>query len=288
MTNQKSKKSFSAAFSRFLPLVLLLSWTLINPAWLGAQVAGDLELSRQAVTADSQPGSASSQLKVSLGAGVASAPEFEGAKKYEVKVIPVIELAYDRIFLSLSKGLGYRLLDNETVTFSPSVRYRSGRDEDDSNLLRGMGDINDGLEAGGMFSYHPGDLSFFLNGYQGLGETEGLTLELGAAISKQLMEHLHGSAQLSTMFADEKYTQEYFGVSRIQARRSGYRTYQADSGFKHVALGGSVSYSLTQSINLGLFGEYKILTGPAADSPLVERGSKNQFTSGLMLGFNLP
>jgi outer membrane scaffolding protein for murein synthesis (MipA/OmpV family) len=259
---------------------------LATPASLIAQ-SDDLELGRRAATAEGAEAAPADQLKISLGAGVASAPEFEGAKKYEIKFLPVVELGYDRLFLSLSQGLGARIIDNGRWVVAPSVRYRAGRDEDDSDILKGMGDVDDGLAAGVMVKFSPSDFSLFFNGYQGLGSAEGLTMELGAAYKIQVMEHLKFSAELSTMFADEEYNQEFFGVNSQQAGRTGYDRYQPDSGFKHVALGGALSYSLTQNLNLGLFGEYKVLTGPAADSPLVERGSKNQFSSGLMLGFNL-
>jgi outer membrane protein len=271
-------------------MILVLAaaaWLLILTPQLTAQDQDELALASRAASADTPHGSSTNHLKATLGAGVATAPEFEGSKKNEAVFVPVIELAYDRLFLSTSNGLGYRIIDTDLWTVAPSVRYRAGRDEDDSALLRGMGNLDPGLAAGAMVSYHPSDLSLFLNGYQGFGDVEGLTLEVGAAYSRQLMASLNASAQVSTMFSDQKYNQLFFGVSRQQAGRSGYRLYEPDSGFKHVALGGSVSYSLTQSVNVGVFGEYKLLTGPAADSPLVERGSKNQFTSGLMLGFNL-
>jgi outer membrane scaffolding protein for murein synthesis (MipA/OmpV family) len=261
--------------------------TFLMSSILFAQPTENLELARRAATAEPPEGQSASNLKVSVGAGIMTAPEFEGAKKNELKALPVVELSYDRVFFSLSKGLGVRIIDNEAWTISPSLRYWAGRDEDASDRLRGLGDVDAALALGGMISYHPGDLSLFLNGYHGLGSEEGFTVELGAALSRQLMEKLNFTAELSTLFADEDYNQKFFGVTRQQAARSGYDFYQADAGFKHVALGGTLSYNLTQSINLGLFGEYKRLTGPAADSPIVERGSKNQVSSGLMIGFNL-
>jgi outer membrane scaffolding protein for murein synthesis (MipA/OmpV family) len=252
-----------------------------------AQPTENLELGRQAATAEPPQGSAANQLKVSLGVGLVSTPEFEGSDKYEIRPIPVIELGYDRVFLSMSNGLGVRVIDNDLWTLSPSILYWSGRDEDDSDRLNGLGDVDGALAAGVTLSYHPGDFSLFFKGYHGLGSNEGLTLEVGAALTRSLMEDFTLSAELSTMFANEDFNQKFFGVTAQQAARSLYQPYQADSGFKHVALGGTLSYSLTQSINIGLFGEYKLLTGPAADSPIVAQGSKNQISSGLMLGFNL-
>jgi outer membrane protein len=64
------------------------------------------------------------------------------------------------------------------------------------------------------------------------------------------------------------------------------RRYQPEGGFKDVGLTLDLDYSLTQ--NWGLTGRlgYKRILGDAADSPLVEnRGSADQFTSGLFLSY---
>ena len=225
-------------------------------------------------------------LSGALGAAVAAMPEFEGSNRYTARVLPVINLAYGQAFLSMGQGLGLDLVSAPDWTVAPALRYRWARKEKDSDLLRGMGDLEDGLEAGGVVRWQPGPAGLSLKVFQGLGRVDGLTAELGADYGTALTEDLTGAVGLAAMFADRKYNQNYFGITPGQADKSEYRAYDPGAGLKHAAVSGSLSYALTEDLGLGLMAEYKRLAGPAADSPLVERGSADQFLSALSLSFN--
>ncbi|GHV57686.1 MltA-interacting MipA family protein [Deltaproteobacteria bacterium] len=228
-----------------------------------------------------------------LGAAVLVQPEFEGSNRYEAQALPVVYLRWGRAFLSVERGLGLELdvLDNHMLTVAPALRYRLGRDQDDSELLRGLGNIDGGLEVGGTVLFQPwpgagSPLSFNLAVYQGLGRVEGLTLELGPRYGAALTERLTGSLGAAIGLADRKYNRQRFGVTPAQSLASGYPVYDPGGGLKHAAVSGGLGYDLTEALELGLTAEYKRLTGPAADSPLVQRGSANQFRSGLSLTYN--
>ncbi|MDR1044821.1 MAG: MipA/OmpV family protein [Candidatus Adiutrix sp.] len=258
-----------------------LFWAVLGPSpALWAQ--SDEELAGQNAVLDNARGE---NWRVSLGLGLMSAPEFEGSDKNEAKFVPVIDVRYGRFFLSGAQGLGFEAVSTRDWTLAPSLKYRQGRDQDDSDLLRGLGDVDGGAELGAVLSWHPSDLAFFLGAYHGLGRARGLTAELGALYSTPLSEKLRATLGASLMLADSDYNQAYFGISREQSLRSGYRAYEADGGLKHVAVSASLAYELAYDLNLGFFAEYKRLVGPAADSPLVERGSEKQFSGGLSLGF---
>jgi len=225
-------------------------------------------------------------LSGSLGVAVAAIPEFEGSNRYKAWIQPVADLSYGPVFLSTGRGLGVNLVSAPGWTVAPAVRYRWARKERDSDLLKGLGDIDGGAEVGGVISWKPGSAGLSLKVFQGLGQVDGLTVELEANYGTTLTDCLQGSVSLSAMFADQDYHQRYFGLTPEQSRLSGYRVYEPDSGLKHVALTGTLSYDLTERISLGLMAEYKRLAGPAADSPLVERGSANQFISAFSASFN--
>jgi outer membrane scaffolding protein for murein synthesis (MipA/OmpV family) len=231
------------------------------------------------------------EISGSLGAAVVAAPEFEGSDRYRARVLPVGEVRYGPAFLSLGKdlggmGLGLDVARTREWTVAPALRYRWARAEKDSDLLRGMGDIKDGVEAGGLIRWQPGPAGLSLKVFQGLGQMDGLTAELEANYSAALTASLTGSVRLSTMFADSSYHRRYFGVTPEQSVNSGYQAYDPGAGLKHAAVSGALGYALTEHLGLGLSAGYKRLTGPAADSPLVERGSANQFLSALSVSFN--
>jgi outer membrane scaffolding protein for murein synthesis (MipA/OmpV family) len=221
----------------------------------------------------------------SLGAAVAAMPEFEGSNRYEAAARPMVNLNYGPVFLSTGQGLGVNLVSAPGWTVAPALHYRWARREKDSDLLKGMGGIEDGVEAGGVIRWQPGPAGLGLNVYQGLGRLEGLTAELEADYAAALTGDLTGLAGLSAMFADHKYNLCYFGVTPEQSLKSGYGEYDPGTGLKHAAVFGALNYALTDHLGLSLLAQYRRLTGPAADSPLVERGSANQFISALSVSF---
>lgn len=220
---------------------------------------------------------------LSLGLAFIAAPEFEGSDKTDFHVVPVIEYHSDRFFISGESGLGVKF-QQEALTFVPALKFRFGRDEDDSKLLKGMGDVDWGLEAGAFAEYQLDDqLKAKLEIMQGLGDAEGLTAALGLSHMITLDQSTSLMLGVGTMYADSHYNKQYFGVTRKQSRNSGYEQYSPGGGFKHVDATAAVSRELTEQFSLSLFGQYKRLTGPAADSPIVKRGSKNQLASGVSL-----
>lgn len=227
------------------------------------------------------------ELRASVGVGVVSAPEFEGSDKNDAKFLPMADIRYDRFFLSWTKGLGYDVYTDDTWTVSPALRYRFGRDEDDSRLLHGMGDVDDGVELGGQVSWHPYAVSLVLNAFQGLGNAKGMTIDIGAVHRRQLFDPLTLTVGTSVMFADSKYNQQFFGVTHKQSTSSGYDNYSPGSGVKHWALHGGLSWELTPIVTLDVFGQFKKLTGPADTSPLVKAGSNEQFLGGVSLNLSL-
>jgi len=251
----------------WLVLATCLVMALARPAGLKAEEAGYT-------------------LSGSLGAAVVAKPEFEGSSRYEAEVRPLMRFSYGPVFLYTGRGLGVNLVSAPGWTVAPVLNYRWDRKEKDSDLLKGMGDIEDGVEAGGVIRWQPGPAGLGLKVYQGLGRLEGLTAELEADYGVSLADALKGSVGLSAMFADHKYNRSYFGVTHEQSQKSEkYDEYDPGAGLKHAAVFGALNYTLTDHLGLGLMAQYKRLTGPAADSPLVERGSANQFISALSISF---
>lgn len=225
--------------------------------------------------------------RVSLGAAMIVMPEYEGSNKHKFTAAPIIEYDQGRFFLSAFNGAGLRVINGPSFQMGPLVKYRPGRDQDDSDDLKGMGDISGGAEAGLFVNWQIVEqVGLKTEVMHGLGSAKGFTADLSLNYNHQLTEDLNFGLGLGGRYADRKYNEEHFGVSERQSRKSKYEAYKPGGGIKHVATQAVFSYGLTDSLQLGVFGEYKRLTGPAADSPLVKRGSPNQLSSGLALTWN--
>lgn len=237
-----------------------------------------------------EPGS---DWEIQLGAGAIVTPDYEGSDDYEVSPLPLAQIAYkDRIFLD-GPSLGANLFiwdgprPGDQLKIGPLVRYQMGRDEDDNDALKGLGSVDGSAEVGGFISYDNGPFSAGVKAFQDVGDGhEGMTVELEGGYRHHFNESWAMQAGVSTTWADDDYTQSFFGIDTGQSTRSGYREYNPDAGFKDVSLSLGVSYAVTENWNVtGMVG-YSRLIGDAADSPIVdEQGSADAFMTGLFVGY---
>lgn len=228
--------------------------------------------------------------RIETGAGVFFSPDYEGSDDYEFTPVPIVEVSWkDRLALTTKGGPGLIgtpvLGDNYRVDLG--VRYDFGRDEDDNDALRGLGDLDVGAVGILKGSYSFGMFETGLELAHDLGgDRDGMTatFEFGA---KQPILKGRGFAGLTvdTSWANDDYMQNTFGISASQSARSavGLSAFDAEAGFKDVGLSAMVGYSLTENVSVLTMAKYSRLVGDAADSPLVDKeGSANQF--GLLLG----
>lgn len=237
--------------------------------------------------------SAKKDWDIRIGAGALYQPEYEGSDNYEVSPIPLLMINYrDMVFLR-GTTLGANAFTwqgprpSDKLQVGPLVRYQFGRDADDSDDLRGMDDIDAAVELGGFITYSIGPWSTGLTLFQDVsGAHEGFTAKLSAGHRHTFSPKLRLRSEIYSTWADESYTETYFGVTAAQSARSGLRRYQPEGGVKDIGLALDLDYSLTEHWTVtGRLG-YKRLLGDAADSPLVEdRGSANQLSGGLSLSY---
>ncbi|WP_341704334.1 MipA/OmpV family protein [Ferrovibrio sp.] len=230
---------------------------------------------------------------IRLGAGALYQPDYEGSDDYEVAPLPLVMISYRDLVFLRGPMLGVNAFTwqgpgpGDKLQAGPLVRYQFGRDAGDNDALRGMGDIDDAVELGGFVTYGMGPWSAGLTVFRDVTDShEGLTAKLSAGHRLPLGPKLMLRSELFTTWADDNYTEAFFGVTAAQAARSGLRQYRPEGGIKDVGLSLDLNYSLTE--HWGVTGRlgYKRLLGDAADSPLVQdRGSADQFTTGLFVSY---
>jgi MipA family protein len=230
---------------------------------------------------------------VSLGAGAAYRPDYEGSDDYEVDGIPMLGISYRDIFLLRGGSLMFDVVElsgtslAENLSFGPLVKFDSGREADDNPILRNLGDIDEGALAGVFVGYELGPVELELNVTQdATSRHEGLIAEIEAGYGFMLAQRLRAQLDVSATWANDDYTQAYFGITRDQARASGLRQYTAEAGMKDVGTSLTLHYLLTEHWRVTGRLAYKRLLGDAADSPLVEdQGSQNQASAALLVSY---
>lgn len=222
-----------------------------------------------------------------IGAAASYRPEYEGGKIYEASALPSLDVRYrDIAFASLREGIGVNLLRTAAFRAGVLVKYRFGREEDASDALRGMGDIDGTIEAGAFGRFTGRALRGSVEVRKGVNGHEGWVADLGLDVRGRISDVMTFSVGPRVSWTDDTFAQTYFGVSAAQAARSGYRRYEAEGGIKSVGLAGSLGYQVTPAIGAGAFAQIGRLTGDAADSPIVkDRGNPTQASIGLSLTY---
>lgn len=212
-----------------------------------------------------------SDWNVMVGAGAMYAPKFEGSDEFQVAPIPMISATFgDRVTVDPS-GLEVDVLKSNGFKFTIKGGYDmgGGRDEDDSDHLKGLGDIDAGALVGAQLSYEMGPVEFYASVDKTIGGSDGLVGQVGANVSHHYDRFIF-SAGASATFADDNHMESYFGVTATQSARSGLRQYEASAGLKRFDVEASVTYMATEHWIIRSQAGVGFLTGDAKDSPIVQ------------------
>lgn len=225
-----------------------------------------------------------------IGGAVGVMPKYEGSKEYEFTGFPIIAPAGagDEAGPVQFRGLDdvrFRLLDNSGFEAGVLGGYRFGRDEDDADLLDGLGDVDGGLVLGGYAAYNFGFFKPFISYHHQVTGDDGALMRVGAETRFPLASGVTLLAIAGATYANQDYMDNYFSISAAQAAAStaALGVYEADSGFKDIYFSLGTDIPLTDVWSLKLGGRYGLLIGDAADSPIVE--TEHQFSGVVGLSY---
>lgn len=218
-----------------------------------------------------------------VGVGGSYKPEYEGSDKFELNPVPVVVFTYGEWLDITPKAVTVTALRHGGFALSGRVGYESGRDEDDGERLRGLGEIDFAATFGAKASYSWEGLELYASLDQTINGSESLIGTFGADFKAPVTERLILGAAVEATIANDKHMEAYFGVNSTQSLASGLSEYKAEAGLKRVDLSASATYMLTK--NWLVRGEAGVgfLTGDAANSPIVEK--KVQPSASLFVGY---
>ncbi|WP_416409700.1 MipA/OmpV family protein [Agrobacterium rosae] len=207
--------------------------------------------------------------KVTIGAGAIYMPEYEGSDKFDINPFPLISAKIgDRVEIDTT-GITVDLFERDGFRVGVKGGYNMGRQEKDSDYLRGLGDIDAAGVIGGVVSYERGPFEVYGSFNKTIGGSDGMTGKLGAKASYRY-ERFIFSADVSGTWADDKEMQSYFGVTSAQSAASGFDRYEAKAGVKRVDVKASVTYMMTENWMVTSAAGAGMLMGDAKDSPIVK------------------
>lgn len=218
-----------------------------------------------------------------IGAGGSYEPEYEGSDEFKPSPLPVFLFTYGEWLEVDPTGVTITAFEQSGFELAGRVGYESGRDEGDSDRLRGLGEIDFAATVGAKASYSWNSVEIYGTVDQTIDGSESLIGTIGAEYKAPVTDRLILGAGVEAVIANDKHMQAYFGVNDKQSAKSGLAKYEAKAGLKRLDISASATYLLSE--NWLVQGEAGIgfLTGDAADSPIVEK--KSQPSVSLFVGY---
>lgn len=240
---------------------------------------------QQALAGDGEPFYAG-DWSLTLGGSVAHGPEFDGAKGRKLLFEPIISLGRQgqtTRFSSRNDSAGFGLFETENVKAGIAGKLITGRRAEDSDDLKGLHDVEIGVEAGAFAEVYPTEnIRARAEVRQGIRSHDGQVVDLAVDAFADITPDVRISAGPRATWASKGYGKVYYGVNAAESAASGLDPYTPGSGWQSVGAGGAITWKATENVDTSLFAEYRRMVGVAADSSLVrQKGSEDQVTIGV-------
>lgn len=216
--------------------------------------------------------------EVSLGLGIGLAPEYLGAKSTRVQPVPVVFIRQGDFYLDSVLGLGYRHETKSGLFFSQVFNWDPGRTDHDSNYrpgsdrLRGMGTVKGSLVTTTEMGYSITPwLSVHIQGEFALTARERgnrYALGLEGGLWRESKDDVWYA--VNAHFADGRFVQSWFGVSRTQSAASGFPGYTPNRGLYAHSASLNWEHRFTRHWSTLVSVNAIKLTGNAGKSPIVQ------------------
>lgn len=274
----------------------------VDPAAAGAQ-------SEQSVTPEQAAAAREGRARLSIGAGVAYIPDYEGSDDHRYTPLPAANgtvwgmsftVLGNRASLDLipdPEGAGWNFQLGPTAVINLN---RTNRDAIEDPRVRALGEIDTAVEVGGYAGIgktgilHDYDTLSVSASYRhdvtGIHKTGIITPSINytTPLSTKALVGFFASAEI----VQDRYARTYFGVTPAGSVASGLPVFVPEGGQKDINFGGLFTYALTGNLTKGLAlvtgFNYRKLVGDFADSPIVSiAGSRHNWTvgAGLALTF---
>lgn len=209
-----------------------------------------------------------------LGGGVLATPEYLGSDQTETNFDLGLTFGALR-WGSVDIGNGVRGVPDNGFSLGAAFRVIGNRTTTESPELAGLEDIDAALELGLGLTFQQTDWMAFGEVRKGVTGHSGVTGTLGADLIFRPSDRWLITAGPRVNFGNDEFANTYFGVSTDST--SSFAAYDATGG----ALGAGVQVSGTYFIDdkWSLEGalSYEKLLGDAADSPITQNGSEDQW-----------
>lgn len=243
---------------------------------------------------------------LTVGAGIAVGPSYEGSDNYTISPLPVVLGSIGGVdFQPRGPGIAFDFIPDRKdakVDFilGPVVRARFDRQNSIKDpVVRSLGKLDFAVEVGPFAGIQ---VNRVFNPYDSLtaqvdfrwdvaGAHDGMVIFPSLTYFTPLSRGIVTSLSVSAEHVDNDYADYYFSISPAGTAASGLPTFQASNGWKNIGLTSLTAIDLDGDVTDGGFsliflGSYSRMLGDAKRSPVTSiRGSANQFFGAIGVGY---
>ena len=204
---------------------------------------------------------------------------------------PTLSMNYEAAqgFASMQNGVGVWLVRDELFKVGLSVNYMMGRQEKADPRYAGMGSV-----AGSAMSYLWAEwqpikdaITLYGNAGNSWHSASGTLAQWGATIGVPLANQVNGFVDVSRYWANQRYVQQYYGVTQSQSQTSHYGAFNAHtSGTLYANAQMGVAIELDRDMDLIASLGRSTASAMLMESPLLNQ--KSQTLSALVLTRRFP
>jgi MipA family protein len=225
-------------------------------------------------------------LEFSVGLLAAYGPRYPGSDENRTRALPLINLRSSAGWFVGVGGIGMQWGDGP-LQYGLRLGIDRGRDQDDADALRGMGDVPVRAEYGGFVSYRIAPMLMLQSGLRyGSGEDrKGGLFDLGLRSNWPLGDGQRVGLGVSTTYANQAAMRSLFGVTAAQSATSGYGIYEPQAGWRDMSLNANYGLAITPQAMLNVGMNYRRLLGDAKTSPLTRSANSTGLQAGILYRF---
>lgn len=243
---------------------------------------------------------------VTVGAGIAVGPSYDGSDDYTISPLPVILGSFAGIdFEPRGPGLALDVIPDRNgaktdFIFGPVGRARFDRNNSiNDDVVRSLGELDVAVELGAVagakvnrvFSSFDSLTAKVDLRWDVAGAHRGRVISPNLTYFRPLNRGIAASFTISADHVDDNYADYYFSISPAGTVASGLPTFNATGGWKNVGTSLFSAIDLDGNAANGgfsviLIGNYSRLLGDAKRSPVTSiRGDANQFFGVIGVGY---
>jgi outer membrane scaffolding protein for murein synthesis (MipA/OmpV family) len=216
-------------------------------------------------------------LVLTLRAGVQVSPAYLGSDDYEVGPDLAARLDYIRFPNGFDFGSGRTVGFRSGWGLRGSARYLGERDADDHDVIQGLDDVDWSFELGLGVGYEQRNWRAFTDVRYGVIGHNAWVGEIGADGIAYPVEGLTLTLGPRLSFGTDRFAETYFGITPTESDASGLPEFNASGGLLGAGMELGARYRFNERWGVEGAASWNRLVNDAADSPVTETGSADQY-----------